>query len=103
VKAFLSEFEAPITGLTTDPDTLGALADEFGVLIRRSRGQSALAYVKHSSLIYLLDPRGELRRFYTADASAEAIAGELAPLLPVAPASSASTVAESHHHHQHQH
>lgn len=105
VKAFLAAFDAPVTGLTTDPDTLRALSDEFGVLIRRSQGQSALAYsLRHSSSIYLLDPQGELRRFYTGTASAEAIAGELAQLLPRTPASTATTTQsppEHAHHHGH--
>lgn len=96
VRTFVRQFDAHITGLTADPDTLKALADEFGVLVRRYRGKTALAYMlQHSSLIYLLDPQGELRRLYPARTTAETIAGELALLLPPTPAASATVSAST--------
>jgi len=94
VRTFVHQFDANIIGLTADPDTLKSLADEFGVLVRRYRGKTALAYMlQHSSLIYLLDPQGELRRLYPARTSAETIATELALLLPPAPAAGATVSA----------
>lgn len=104
MKAFVRRFDARITGLTADPETLKAVADEFGVLIRRYQGGSAFATLQHSSLAYLLDPQGELRRLYPAEATAEGVASELAQLLPamVDPVPVAATVspreAAAHRH-----
>lgn len=92
MKAFVRRANARVTGLTGNPETLKALADEFGVLIRRYPGGSAFATLQHSSLAYLLDPQGALRRLYPAGATVEAMAGELARLLPaVGGATPAST------------
>lgn len=102
MKAFVRCVDARITGLTADPDTLMALADQFGVLIRRYQGGSAFATLQHSSLAYLLDPQGALRRLYPAGAAADAMASELAKLLPAmagpAPAAAAVSPREAATH-----
>lgn len=99
MKAFVRRFDARITGLTADPDTLKALSDEFGVLIRRYQGGMAFATLQHSSLAYLLDPQGELHRLYPAGATAESMAGELARLLPAVDDRSPVVATGSPHEH----
>ncbi len=84
MKAFVRRMDARITGLTGDTETLRSLAGEFGVQIRRYQGGSAFATLQHSSLAYLLDPQGALHRLYPTGAAVEAMAGELARLLPTA-------------------
>lgn len=104
MKSFVQRVDARITGLTADPDTLKALADEFGVLIRRYQGGMALATLQHSSLAYLLDPKGKLHRLYPAAATAETMADELAALLPATNDASAVAAAGTPHEHTgHQH
>ncbi len=102
MKSFVRRVDARITGLTGNPETLKALADEFGVLIRRYQGGSAFATLQHSSLAYLLDPQGELHRLYPAGAAVETVAGELARLLPTmtdaAPVSAAGSPRETAAH-----
>jgi len=78
MKAFVGKFDPRITGLTGDVDALQAMANEFGVLTRRYQGKTALAYtLVHSSLIYLLDPAGQVRLIYPQKVEAETVATDL--------------------------
>lgn len=78
MQAFTGQFDARIVGLTGEPEALRAAANEFGVLLRRFQGRTALAYtLEHSSFLYLLDPAGRVRLMYPATADTPAMADDL--------------------------
>jgi protein SCO1/2 len=82
VKAFVAQYDARILGFTGDAGQLQAAANEFGVLTRRSGGETLLAYgLSHSSLLYLVDPQARIRAIYPAATTAEDIARDLERLL----------------------
>lgn len=81
VRAFTGKFDARVAGLTGDTEALQTVAAEFGVLVRRYQGKTALAYtMEHSSFLYLLDPQGRIRLLYPAAASIEDIEHDLRQL-----------------------
>jgi len=78
LRAFLKQFEVRAVGLSGDPEKLQTVANEFGVLVRRFQGKTALAYtLEHSSFLYLLDPQGRVRLLYPGTAEISAIAADL--------------------------
>jgi len=78
MRDFVRKFDPRIMGLTGDAEALQAIANEFGVLTRRFQGKTALAYtLVHSSLIYLLDPKGQVRSIYPQKISLDAWAADL--------------------------
>ncbi len=84
LREYVVQFDARIQGLTGEPETLRAAAAELGVLVRRYRGKTALAYtLQHSSFVYLVDPKGRLRQIYAPAVAAEAMAADLARLMNV--------------------
>lgn len=75
---FVGKFDARIIGLTGEPETLQAVANEFGVLTRRFQGKTALAYTMvHSSLLYLLDGEGRVQRMYPGGVGTDVLAADL--------------------------
>ena len=78
LRNFIKQFEVRVVGLSGDPESLQTVANEFGVLVRRFQGKTALAYaLEHSSFLYLLDPRGRVRLLYPGSAEVGAIAADL--------------------------
>lgn len=78
MERFIARFDVPAIGLTGNPEALQAVANEFGVLIRRFQGKTALAYaLEHSSFLYLLDPHGSVRMLYPGTADIQGIAADL--------------------------
>ena len=78
LRAFLKQFEVRAVGLSGDPEALQTVANEFGVLVRRFQGKTALAYtLDHSSFLYLLDPQGRVRILYPGSAEISGIAADL--------------------------
>jgi len=78
LRTFLKQFEVRAVGLSGDPEALQAVANEFGVLVRRFQGKTALAYtLEHSSFLYLLDPQGRVRLLYPGSAEISGIAADL--------------------------
>ncbi len=78
LRVFLKQFEVRAVGLSGDPEALQAVANEFGVLVRRFQGKTALAYaLEHSSFLYLLDPQGRVRLLYPGTAEIAGIAADL--------------------------
>ena len=75
---FLKQFDVPAVGLSGDPEALQAIANEFGVLVRRFQGKTALAYtLEHSSFLYLIDPQGRVRLLYPGTADIAGMAADL--------------------------
>jgi len=78
MKEYVEKFDNRIVGLTGEPEMLQAVANEFGVLTRRSQGKTALAYTMvHSSLLYLLDRSGRVRMMYPGGTGIEVLAADL--------------------------
>jgi len=78
MRSFVRKFDPRIIGLTGDVEALQAIANEFGVLTRRYQGKTALAYtLVHSSLIYLLDPQGQVRSIYPQKVELDSLAADL--------------------------
>jgi len=78
LRDFLKQFEVRAVGLSGDPEALQTVANEFGVLVRRFQGKTALAYtLEHSSFLYLLDPQGRVRLLYPGTAEISGIAADL--------------------------
>jgi protein SCO1/2 len=78
LRAFLKQSETRAVGLSGDPETLQTVANEFGVMVRRFQGKTALAYtLEHSSFLYLLDPQGRVRFLYPGTADISGIAADL--------------------------
>lgn len=76
--SYIGRFDVPAVGLTGEPESLQAVANEFGVLTRRFQGKTALAYtLQHSSFLYLLDPQGRVQMLYPGTAEIEGIARDL--------------------------
>jgi len=78
LRDFLKQFEVRAVGLSGDPESLQTVANEFGVMVRRFQGKTALAYtLEHSSFLYLLDPKGRVRFLYPGTAEISGIAADL--------------------------
>ncbi len=78
LRNFIKQFEVRAVGLSGDPEALQTLANEFGVMVRRFQGKTALAYaLEHSSFLYLLDPQGRVRLLYPGSAEISGMAADL--------------------------
>ncbi len=78
MKEFVEKFDPRIIGLTGEPETLQAVANDFGVLTRRFQGKTAIAYTMvHSSLLYLLDNQGRVQMMYPGGVDIEVLAADL--------------------------
>jgi len=81
---YIAQFDMPAVGLTGNVEALQKVANEFGVLIRRFQGKTALAYqLDHSSFLYLLDSHGRVRMLYPGNAEIDGIARDLQKLWKV--------------------
>ena len=78
LRNFIKQFEVRVVGLSGDPEALQTVANEFGVMVRRFQGKTALAYaLEHSAFLYLLDPQGRVRLLYPGSAEISGIAADL--------------------------
>lgn len=68
---FLSNFDPRLIGLTGSPTQIEDVADRFGVGTRRAGGR-----LEHSSMWYLLDGSGRVRRVYGIDTPAPQLAAD---------------------------
>lgn len=68
---FVAAFDTRLIGLTGSPTQIGELADRFGVGIRHNDGR-----IEHSSVWYLLDGHGRVRRTYAYDTPASQVAAD---------------------------
>ena len=68
---FLGAFDPRLIGLTGSPTQIWDLADRFGVGIQHNSGR-----IEHSSVWYLLDGHGRVRRTYAYDTPASQIAAD---------------------------
>lgn len=89
--AYVTNFDPSFVGLTGTLNELEAVWKSYGVYRAKQTGGTALGYlVDHTSRIYLIDPRGNLRVTYTDDTHADDIARDIRHLLEQSPRASAS-------------
>lgn len=69
---FLTNFDTRLIGLTGSPSQIEDIADRFGVGMRRADGQ-----LEHSSMWYLLDGAGRVRRVYRFDTPAPQLTADV--------------------------
>ncbi len=77
---FLDAFDARLIGLTGSPPQVWDVADRFGVGIQHNDGR-----LEHSSVWYLLDGHGRVRRIYAYDTPANQIAADFERLSQASP------------------
>jgi len=60
---YSSHFHPKIAGVTGSDEQVAEVARRYGAIYQRAEGETALGYtVDHSSVTYLIDQQGELRR-----------------------------------------
>jgi cytochrome oxidase Cu insertion factor (SCO1/SenC/PrrC family) len=68
---FLDAFDSRLIGLTGSPTQVWEIADRFGVGIQHNDGR-----LEHSSVWYLLDGHGQVRRTYAYNTPASQVAAD---------------------------
>lgn len=80
--AYVTNFDPSFIGLTGTMSELETVWKSYGVYRAKQAGSTALGYlVDHSSRIYFIDPRGNLRVTYTDDTHADDIARDIRHVL----------------------
>lgn len=89
LSAYVTNFDPTFIGVTGTMSELEAVWKSYGVYRAKQTGGTALGYlVDHSSRIYLIDPRGNLRVTYTHDMQAEDMARDIRHVLEQSPVAS---------------
>lgn len=77
LKAYLANFGPRFVGLTGKPGQIAAVAHAYRVYYAKHPLPGGGYSVDHSSVIYLLDPKGRFVKFYDDGVSAAALAADL--------------------------
>jgi len=78
---YVSAFDAPITGLSGSPAQIDAVAKEYRVYYAKHPTKDGGYDMDHSSIIYVMDPRGHFVTNFTHETAPEAIAAKLKTLM----------------------
>lgn len=78
---YVSAFDAPITGLSGTPAEIAAAAKEYRVYYAKHPKTGGEYDMDHSSIIYVMDPRGRFVGNFTHETAPDAIAAKLRPLI----------------------
>ena len=78
---YVQAFDAHIVGLTGTPQQIAAVAKEYRVYYERRKTDDGGYLMDHTSLIYVIDPRGRFVRMFPGDMSGDRMARYLAELL----------------------
>ncbi len=81
VRDYVRAFDAPITGLSGTPAQVAAAAKAYRVYYARHPRADGDYEMDHSSIIYLMDPRGEFAGNFTHETAPEVIAAKLRTLV----------------------
>jgi protein SCO1/2 len=82
IREYTAAFSPDFLGLYTSPEKTRELADAFRVYYRKVETGKSYT-VDHSAISYLYDPEGQIRVALGHDASAEAVAADVAALLQI--------------------
>ena len=81
VKDYVSAFEAPITALSGTPAQIAAAAREYRVYYAKHPEKDGGYSMDHTSIIYVMDPRGRFVTNFTHENAPDQIAAKLRTLL----------------------
>jgi protein SCO1 len=75
--AYVPYFDPDFTGVTGDPEQIGKLARELGILYVKTPGDSDNDYlIDHSAAIILFDPQGRFHALFNVPHDPDKIAGD---------------------------
>lgn len=77
IKTYLLNFDERIAGLTGTPETVAAVAKDYGVYYRKRPIEPSGYTVDHSTAFYLVSPEGNFLRAFTSDMDPAAFAQEI--------------------------
>jgi len=80
MKDYVSAFEAPITVLSGSPEAIAQAAREYRVYYAKHKTEDGYD-MDHTSIIYVMDPRGRFVTNFTSESSPDAIAAKLRDLV----------------------
>lgn len=81
VQDYVRAFNAPITGLSGTPEQVAAAAKAYRVYYAKHPRADGDYEMDHSSIIYVMDPRGEFVANFTQETPPDAIAAKLRTLV----------------------
>ncbi len=81
VQDYVRAFNAPITGLSGTPEQVAAAAKAYRVYYAKHPRTDGDYEMDHSSIIYVMDPRGEFVANFTQESAPDAIAAKLRTLI----------------------
>ncbi len=81
VQDYVRAFDAPITGLSGTPEQIAAVARAYRVYYARHPRDDGGYDMDHSSIIYLMGPRGQFTANFTHETPPEAITTKLRSVL----------------------
>ncbi len=81
VQDYVTAFNAPITGLSGTPEQIAAVAKEYRVYYAKHPKDGGEYDMDHSSIIYVMDPRGRFVANFTHETAPDVIAAKLRSLI----------------------
>ncbi len=78
---YVTAFNAPITGLSGTPEQVAAVAKEYRVYYAKHPKAGDEYDMDHSSIIYVMDPRGRFAANFTHESAPDDIAAKLRGLI----------------------
>jgi len=78
---YVTAFNAPITGLSGTPEQIAAVAKEYRVYYAKHPKDGGDYDMDHSSVIYVMDPRGRFVANFTHETAPDDIAAKLRTLM----------------------
>lgn len=81
MKDYVTSFEAPITALSGPPEAVAAAAREYRVYYNKHPTKDGGYDMDHSSIIYVMDPRGRFAANFTHETPPDQIAARLKALM----------------------
>ena len=81
VQDYVRAFDAPITGLSGTPEQVAVAAKAYRVYYAKHPRADGDYEMDHSSIIYVMDPRGEFVANFTHETAPDAIAAKLRTLV----------------------
>ncbi len=78
---YVTAFNAPITGLSGTPEQIAAVAKEYRVYYAKHPKDGGEYDMDHSSIIYVMDPRGRFAANFTHETPPDAMALKLRSLI----------------------